>query len=250
MSFQDKVVIVTGAAHGIGKTVALTYAKKGANVVIADINEELGQQVTLHINNQDGGKALFVKTDVSSQHEIISLIHKIMETFGKIDIVINNAGISTFKSFYDVTIEEWDKVINTNLRSVFLVSQEAAKHMRLNKNGGAIVNIASTRAWMSEPNTECYSASKGGIVALTHSLAITLGEDKIKVNSVSPGWIEVNDYEELREIDHKQHPSGRVGRAEDIARACLYLTDEANDFVTGIDLVVDGGMSKKMIYEH
>ncbi|MCK9906341.1 SDR family oxidoreductase, partial [Frankia sp. Cpl3] len=122
-------------------------------------------------------------------------------------------------------MEEWDTVINTNLRSVFLCSREAAKVMRT-QGGGSIVNMASTRALMSEPETEAYAASKGGILALTHALAISFAPDHIRVNAISPGWIEVGDYEALREIDHTQHPSGRVGKPEDIARACLYLTSD------------------------
>lgn len=117
--------------------------------------------------------------------------------------------------------------------------------MRLNERGGAIVSMASTRAQMSEPYTESYAASKGGIVALTHALACSFAPDHIRVNCISPGWIETGDYNALKELDHSQHFSGRVGRPEDIAKACFYLTDERNDFVTGIDLTVDGGMTKK-----
>lgn len=128
-------------------------------------------------------------------------------------------------------------------------SREAAKIMRANENGGSIVSLASTRAFMSEPDTEAYAASKGGIVALTHALARSLGPDQIMVNCLSPGWIETEAYEQLRSIDHAQHLSGRVGVPEDIAQSCLYLTNPANRFVTGINLTVDGGMTKKMMYE-
>ena len=120
--------------------------------------------------------------------------------------------------------------------------------MRRNKDGGAIVNIASTRAIMSEPHSEAYAATKGGIVALTHALATSFSEDRITVNAISPGWIETGDYSKLSKADHEQHLSQRVGKPEDIARACLYLTAKENDFVTGINLVVDGGMTRKMIY--
>jgi NAD(P)-dependent dehydrogenase (short-subunit alcohol dehydrogenase family) len=122
--------------------------------------------------------------------------------------------------------------------------------MRKNESGGSIVNLASTRATMSEPHTEAYAATKGGIVALTHALSISLGDDNITVNAISPGWIETSDYDGLREIDHTQHPSNRVGTPADISRACMYLTNVENDFVTGANLVVDGGMTRKMIYEH
>ncbi|MNS89580.1 3-oxoacyl-[acyl-carrier-protein] reductase FabG [compost metagenome] len=114
---------------------------------------------------------------------------------------------------------------------------------------GSVVNISSTRATMSEPNSEAYAASKGAIISLSHAMAISLGKDGIKVNSISPGWIETGDYEALRPEDHQQHPAGRVGKPADIARACLYLTHPDNTFITGANLVIDGGMTRKMIYE-
>jgi hypothetical protein len=179
---------------------------------------------------------------------VVKLIEKTEERYGRLDILINNAGFGCWKSPYDLTVEEWDSVINTNLRGTFLCSREAAKIMR-KSGGGSIVNIASTRAIMSEPDSESYAASKGGILALTHALAVSLGPDRIRVNAISPGWIETGDYEKLREIDHLQHPAGRVGKPEDIARACLFLTADENSFITGINLVIDGGMTRKMIYE-
>ncbi|MFC5559901.1 glucose 1-dehydrogenase [Ureibacillus thermophilus] len=248
MDFLNKTVIVTGAGNGIGKGVALLYAEKGANVLVADVDEKRGKQ-TVDLIQSKGGNALFVKTDVRFEEEIVRLMEIANLTFGRIDILINNAGISAFKSPFELSIDEWDNIINTNLRSVFLASREAAKYMRNNKEGGSIVNIASTRAIMSEPNSEAYAASKGGIVALTHALAASFSEDRITVNAISPGWIETGDYSKLRDIDHEQHLSKRVGRPEDIARACLYLTAKENNFVTGINLIVDGGMTRKMIYE-
>lgn len=248
MSFQSKVVIVTGAANGIGKGIAQLYAEKQGKVVLADINEEKGKKLEKEIREQ-GRECLFIRTDVREEADIQQLMKTVKDTYGKIDILINNAGVSRFKNFYDLTIEEWDDALNTNLRSVFLCSKEAAKYMRENPKGGAIVNMASTRAIMSEPNSEAYAASKGGIVAITHALAATLSNDHITVNAISPGWIETGDYSKLKPIDHEQHLSKRVGKPEDIAKGCLYLTDEDNDFVTGINLVIDGGMTRKMIYE-
>ncbi|MDF2836594.1 MAG: short chain dehydrogenase family protein [Paenibacillus sp.] len=172
----------------------------------------------------------------------------IEELFGRVDVVVNNAGFGIWKSPYDLEPDEWDHVVNTNLRGTFLCSREAAKLMRKDGTGGSIVNISSTRALMSEPNSEAYAASKGGILSLTHALATSLGPDRITVNAICPGWIETGDYGELRRVDHAQHPSGRVGKPEDIARACLYLTDPRNDFVTGTRITVDGGMTTKMIY--
>ncbi len=247
MDFSNKVVIVTGAANGIGKAVASAFAKTGAKVVAADVDETAGRNSVSSIK-EAGGKALFIKTDVRSEEDIIALMKQAKTTYGRIDILINNAGKMIRKLPYELSLAEWDDVINTNLRSVFLGSREAAKYMRENETGGAIVNIASTRAFMSEPNTESYSATKGGIVALTHALAVSLSDDRITVNSISPGWIETGVYSKLTKADHEQHPSKRVGKTEDIARACLFLTASENNFVTGTNLTIDGGMTKKMIY--
>lgn len=248
MDFSNKTVIITGSGNGIGKGIALHYAEKGANVVLADIDEKAGTQTAARIKEKDG-EALFVQSDVRREKDIVRLMEVAYQTYGQIDILINNAGKMLFKSPYDLSIEEWDDMINTNLRSVFLASREAAKYMRHNKDGGSIVNIASSRAIMSEPNSESYAATKGGIVAITHALAASFSEDRITVNAISPGWIETGDYSKLSKIDHEQHLSKRVGKPNDIARASLYLTAKENDFVTGINLVVDGGMTRKMIYE-
>ncbi|RXJ03818.1 SDR family oxidoreductase [Anaerobacillus alkaliphilus] len=242
-----KVVVVTGGANGIGKEIARQYGGNRYLVVIADRDEAQGQHVTAQII-ADGGEALVIKTDVSVPSNIEELFNKVHSSYGRVDVLINNAGISKWGSPYDLAVSEWDYIINTNLRSVFLCSREAAKMMRDN-GGGSIVNIASTRAIMSEPNSEAYAASKGGILSLTHALAASLGTDNIRVNVVSPGWIETGNYDELRETDHQQHLTNRVGRPSDVAKACLYLTAEDNDFITGTNIIIDGGMTRKMIYE-
>jgi NAD(P)-dependent dehydrogenase (short-subunit alcohol dehydrogenase family) len=247
MNFANKVVVVTGAANGIGRGVAAAYAEKGARVVLADVDTETGKLTAEKIRN-DGGEVSFTQTDVRSEDDITRLFEWTKQKYGTIDILINNAGKGVFKSPYELSIEEWDDVINTNLRAVFLCSREAAKYMQKNEHGGAIVNIASTRALMSEPNSEAYAATKGGIVAITHALAASFSQDYITVNAISPGWIHNGDDALLTEADHKQHFSKRVGKPNDIARACLYLTSSENDFVTGVNLVVDGGMTRKMIY--
>lgn len=243
---MNRVVIVTGAANGIGRGIANSYANNGDKVILADIDVEAGTKQTLELQEQ-GKEAMFIKTDVRIEQDIKNLINQTYQTYGKIDILINNAGKGLFKSPFDVTVEEWDDVIHTNLRSVFLCSREAARYMK--QFGGSIVNIASTRALMSEAHSEGYAATKGGIVAITHALAASFSEYQITVNAISPGWIETGNYEDLRKEDHEQHFSKRVGTPTDIANACLYLTDSKNNFVTGINLVVDGGMTRKMIYE-
>jgi NAD(P)-dependent dehydrogenase (short-subunit alcohol dehydrogenase family) len=247
MNFKDKVVLITGGAKGIGKEIAKAYAKEGARVIIADLDYEAGIKAEEHYSAQ-GLDVVFYAIDLKKPDLIVTMFGFIMNKYGKIDILINNAGLSRFKSIYETTIEEWDEILNVNLRAIFVASKEFAIHMR-NKGGGRIVNISSTRYLMSEPGSEAYAASKGGIVSLTHALALSLSKDKITVNCISPGWIETRDYDGLREIDHKQHPSMRVGRPEDIANACLFLTSNHNDFINGQNIIIDGGMTKKMIYE-
>jgi NAD(P)-dependent dehydrogenase (short-subunit alcohol dehydrogenase family) len=247
MKFTGKAVVITGAGKGIGAALAAAYAAEEATVVVIDRDAATVSRVVAAIK-ESGGNAVGFTTDISSPEEIVAAFGSIGEQLGKVDVLINNAGLSYWKSPYELAIDEWDYVMNTNVRGTFLCSREAAKLMR-EHGGGAIVNLASTRALMSEPNSEAYAASKGGIVALTHALAVSFGSDRIRVNAISPGWIETGDYGALRPEDHEQHPARRVGRPDDIVRACFYLTDPSNDFVTGVNLVVDGGMTRRMIYE-
>lgn len=166
---------------------------------------------------------------------------------------MNNAGFGNWKTIEERTVEEWDEVINVNLRAPYLMVKHLLPAL---KRGAAVVNIASTRALMSEPKGEPYAASKGGLLSLTHALAISLGPRGIRVNAISPGWIEVSEYKkrskrqvpQLREVDHLQHPAGRVGKPEDVANAILFLCSAESSFITGTNLVVDGGMTVKMIY--
>lgn len=247
MSFHGKVVIVTGAGMGIGRAIAKMYAERGAKVVIADSDEHSGQQVEKDIIS-GGRDASFCMTDVREPEEVDRLIEYTIGKYEAIDILVNNAGVSRFQSPFELSVEEWDEMLNINLRGYFLCARAAAWHMK-DSGGGSIINIASTRAMMSEPNSEAYAASKGGIIALSHALAASFSEFGIRVNAISPGWIETGNYDLLSERDHEQHFSKRVGKPEDIARACLFLSEEENDFVTGTNLVVDGGMTRKMIYE-
>lgn len=243
--FASRTVIITGASNGIGAGIARAFAREGANVCIADMDEQKGMEIK-RLLEADGGAAAFFRTDVRLEEDIIKLMDDAVKQFGNIDILINNAGVSRFKPLFELTTAEWDDVISTNLRSVFIGSREAAKRMA---GGGRIINIASTRATMSEPNSEAYASSKGGIVALTHALAASLQDKTITVNCISPGWIQTEDYQLLQEKDHQQHWSKRVGKPEDIARACTYLADHENDFINGQNIVIDGGMTRKMIYE-
>ncbi|MFP7168667.1 SDR family oxidoreductase [Terribacillus sp. 7520-G] len=246
MDFTNKVVVVTGAGNGIGKAVAHAYSQAGAKVAAIDLDRTAAEQTVQEMT----GEGLALQADLRLHNEVTDFMKKAFDHFGQIDILINNAGISEFKNMFELTVEEWDSIINTNLRGTFLASREAAAYMKKSGKGGSIVNMASTRATMSEPDTEAYAATKGGITALTHALAMSLQNDYITVNSISPGWIETKEYDSLRPVDHDQHPSKRVGAPSDIARACLFLTSAENNFINGENLVVDGGMTRKMMYEH
>lgn len=256
MTVEKKVALVTGGAQGIGRAVALNYAKHGYRVVIADIDQEAGAETQADIAAL-GGECLFVPTDVANETDMIHLIDRTEETFGRLDLLISNAGIggSFGTPIEELSTEIFDRVISVNLRAAFLAAKYGIPLLK--RQGGSIVLIASTRALMSEPHTEPYSASKGGLLALTHSLAVSLSGTGVRVNAVSPGWIAVEAWQKsarrsepvLRTEDHSQHPVGRVGKPEDIAAACRFLTSEDAGFITGTNLVVDGGMTVKMIYE-
>jgi NAD(P)-dependent dehydrogenase (short-subunit alcohol dehydrogenase family) len=190
---------------------------------------------------------VLIAGDIGKERTAARAVETLVKRFDRLDAVVSNAGIMIRKPLRQLTLAQWHRVIDTNLTATFLLARAAERELR--KAHGAIVTIASTRALMSEANTESYSASKGGIVALTHALAISLGPD-IRVNCVSPGWIDTKGYDALRRKDHAQHPLGRVGKPEDIAEMVAFLLDpQRSGFVTGANFVVDGGMTRKMIYE-
>ena len=246
MDYRDKVVLVTGGAKGIGKAIGNEYLVLGATVIIADI-DATGSEAAVQEWRQKGFKADAHTIDLQDTVAIEKMFETLVAKYRKIDILINNAGKGIFKPMHELTTDEWNEIINLNLRATFVASREFARYNR-NFGYGRIINIASTRAIMSEAKSEAYAASKGGIVSLTHALALSLSEANVTVNSISPGWIVNCNYEQLAPAEHHQHPSRRVGRPEDIARMCVFLTDEKNDFITGQNMVVDGGMTKKMIY--
>lgn len=251
--YEDNVVVVTGGAQGIGYAISKAYLDEGAYVCILDIDKEALEELEGSNFKDYKDRVMYIVCNLEREEEIKRSCDKILERFRKVDILINNAGIGSTKSIFERDTSEWDRVINVNLRAPYLMAKYLGRNI---KEGGSIVNIASTRAFMSEPNTEPYSASKGGIIALTHSLAVSLSRYKIRVNCISPGWIETSNFKkssnrrepQLREIDHLQHPAGRVGIPEDVAYACLFLTSKRAGFITGINLTVDGGMTIKMIY--
>ncbi|MCC2686501.1 MAG: oxidoreductase [Paenibacillaceae bacterium] len=253
---MSKVVAITGGAQGIGRATALLFAQEGWRVSIADLDKEAGFEV-IRMIRETGGQAIFMRVDVSDGTAVDRWLTLTAEDFGGIDALINNAGIGRKAPALELTLADFDRVLAVGVRATFLCSQKAGKYMK-EQGGGAIINISSTRALMSEPNTEAYAASKGGILALTHAMAVSLGPHGIRVNAISPGWIETGEWQytpraripEHSDRDRKQHPVGRVGVPNDIAQACLFLADSrTSGFMTGQNLVIDGGMTIRMIYE-
>ena len=229
-----KTILITGGAHGIGRGCVEYFLKSGWSVTAVDIQPM-----------ESGERFEAVSGDTSLEATAQRAVEKTIERFGRLDALINNAGVSALGKFSvaDLSLEEWNRVIGVNLTGYFLMAKYAAPFLCEAK--GAIVNIASTRAMMSEPDGEAYAASKGGVVALTHALAVSLGPD-VRVNCISPGWIETRKEAEHSASDRAQHPAGRVGTPQDIAELAAYLISAG--FVTGQNVVVDGGMTKKMIY--
>lgn len=242
-------VLITGASNGIGYGLALAYAENGATVLACDKDREGGKKLAKEIHAR-GGRCYFHYCDVANPSSIDRMFQRIKNDNHSFSVLINNAGISEFTNMFDLNVEDWDLVLNTNLRSVFLLSKQASEIWKEKEQKGRIVNIASTRAFMSEPDSEGYAASKGGIIALTHAMAASLSPYSICVNSISPGWIHTGNHDKLREIDHQQHLSNRVGQVNDVVKAAFFLSDKDNDFVTGENITIDGGMTRKMIYEH
>jgi NAD(P)-dependent dehydrogenase (short-subunit alcohol dehydrogenase family) len=246
MATYGKRVVVTGGAQGIGLATALAFHRNNDWVFAIDEDMEALSELPTGI--------IRVRADLANPEDVARACHHVLSQAMTVDVLVNNAGIGgSGKDVVETPLEEWDRILNVNLRAYWLMAKHLVPSM---SQGSAIVNVASTRALQSEPNTEAYAASKGGVVALTHSLAISLAERQIRVNCVSPGWIDVTrakksaskNPEVLRPIDHEQHPAGRVGAPEDVAAAIMYLSSTMSGFVTGTNLVVDGGMTRKMIY--
>lgn len=238
-------VFITGGGHGIGRAIVEAFTAAGDNVAFCDIDTERGEEVA------KASGARFYALNVCDKEALEGVIKELLEEWGDLDIIINNVGIGGFESITESSVENFERVINTNLRSAFITSRLLAIHREKigNTNSyGRIVNLCSTRYLQSEAGTEAYAASKGGIWSLTHALAISLAPYHITVNCIAPGWISVNEDEVLRPEDHEFHPSGRVGRAEDIANCCIFLCDAKSDFINGQCITLDGGVTKRMIY--
>lgn len=238
-------VFVTGGGHGIGRSIVEAFVKEGDRVAFCDIDIARGREVT------SATGARFFALDVCDKNALENAVQTLLDQWGDLDIIVNNVGIGGFEPITATTIEHFEMILNTNLRSTFITSRLLAIHrekMGATNHYGRIVNLCSTRYLQSEAGTEAYAASKGGIWSLTHALAVSLAPYHITVNCIAPGWISVNKDEILRPEDHAFHLSGRVGCANDIAHTCLFLCEEKSDFINGQCITVDGGVTKKMIY--
>jgi NAD(P)-dependent dehydrogenase (short-subunit alcohol dehydrogenase family) len=251
MQNEPRVAIVTGGAQGIGMAITQHLYAEGWRVMVADCDEEAGQELVEELAVPEWVD--FIPTDVSDVEQARTMVEETAASFGGIDLLVNNAGFGFGKPITELSLDDWNRVLGTNLTGSFLCAKYAVPYLR--ERDGVIVNIASTRALMSEPHTEAYAASKGGLVALTHALAASLGP-AVRVNCISPGWIDTSAWKKhsarrspvLTPEDHAQHLVGRVGTPEDIAALVSFLASPHSGFITGQNIVIDGGMTKKMIY--
>jgi len=251
---EGRVALVTGAGQGIGRAIAARFLDEGASVVLVEIDREAGEDARDELSAR--GRVLLELADIAEESAIAGAVSAAVAWGGALDIVVNNAAIVPEQRVPITKLDRatWQRSLDVNLTAPMLFAREAVPHLRARH--GSIVNLTSTRALMSEPNTEPYSATKGGLVALTHALAISLGPE-VRVNAIAPGWIATDLWKsrkhrgepKLSQEDHAQHPVGRVGRPEDVAGLAAWLVSDEAGFVTGQVFTIDGGMTRKMIYE-
>jgi len=246
MRLENKVALVSGGARGIGAAITKILAQEGAKVVIGDVLEDAGQKTAAEINDA-GGECVFVRLDVTSEAAWNSAVGEAVSRFGKLDILVNNAGVTSRGMIEDISVDDWTRVMDVNVKGGFLGTKASIPLMRAN-GGGSIVNISSGAAIAPQPNTSgAYSASKGAVRIFTKSTAIQYAGENIRCNSVHPGPVETDMLNLSREDDTElatmkaRVPLGRFGSAEDIAYGVLYLASDESSFVTGSELVIDGG---------
>lgn len=241
MDFNDKVVVITGGANGIGRCLVEEFLKVGAYVAFIDIDVEAATKL---VNEYNSERLLFVQGDIANEEVIVNFVKKVVARFNQVDYLINNACISKKGILSQCSFDDFNYVLKIGVSAPYMLTMLLLEHFKPN---AAIVNIASSRALMSQKDTESYSAAKGGISTLTHALSISLA-GKVRVNSISPGWIDTGAFGELSTEDILQHPVKRVGHPLDITKMVFFLCSDASGFITGENITVDGGMSKQMIY--
>ncbi len=243
---KGQVYAVTGGALGIGRCLVEELARRGARVAFIDKEDGAGRTLAEPL----GGDVLFVPGDVAEEEALRTFVQRTTETFGGVDVLINNACLHRQGLLASCSCEDFNYVLRVGVTAPYMLTQLFLPYFR---DGASVVNITSTRAFMSQADTESYSAAKGGISALTHAMAVSLA-GRVRVNAIAPGWIDTGAYHDpayqpnYSKADTAQHPSGRVGTPMDILRAVLFLSDRENSFIDGETLTVDGGMTRRMIY--
>ena len=247
MRLEGKVAFISGGSRGQGAAEAKLFAKEGASVVMGDILEDEGKRLEAEIN-ESGGRALFVKLDVTSESEWQDAIGQTVRTFGKLDVLVNNAAIYSRSGVEDTSVEEWDRIMAVNVKGVFLGTKHSITEMR-KAGGGSIINISSTAGLVGSPRSSAYTASKGGVRLLTKSTAVQYAADGIRANSIHPGPIDtdmiadnIGTPEGLAESVARV-PLGRVGNVDDVAYGALFLASDESSYMTGSELVIDGGVT-------
>ncbi|GIW64384.1 MAG: beta-ketoacyl-ACP reductase [Patescibacteria group bacterium] len=248
MKLQNKVAIITGAGSGIGKSTALIFAKEGAKVVVANRREDKGQNTVDEIKKQ-GGEAMFIKTDVSNWDDVSNMVERVVQSYGEVDILVNNAGVLRMGPLTEVNEDDWNYVLNINLKGVFYTMKKIIPLM-IKQGKGKIINIASIAGLVGFEQIGPYCASKGGVIALTREAALEYAKNKININCIAPGVIRTEmtgmlEDEQTNSYYRLQTPYPRLGEGEDIGYAALYLASDESDFMTGQVMVVDGGWTIK-----
>ncbi|MGE5305497.1 MAG: SDR family NAD(P)-dependent oxidoreductase [Alphaproteobacteria bacterium] len=242
MRLENQVAIVTGAGRNIGEDIAKLFAQEGASVAVVDLDEARGKRVANEINTVTPKRAISVVCDVASSESVEKMVQFVVNQFGGVDILVNNAAWTDHKNLFDITEEEWDRVMNVCLRSVWYCTRSAAKVMIAQKKRGKIVNVASTSGHWGRKEATAYTTAKAGVLNLTRSIAVQLAPEGIRVNSISPNRIgSPVGQEEIPENRVVKNLAGRRGIPMDIAKAALFLASDESDFIYAVDLPVDGG---------
>ncbi len=250
MKLTGQVAVVTGGGSGQGRATAQLFAQEGAKVVVGDVNANGAEETAGLINRQEGGQASAIRVDVTKADEVRHLVETAVSRYGRLDILINNAGTTLFKGIEETTEEDWDRIVNTNLKGVFLGCKYAIPAMR-KSGGGSIVNIASVAGLIGMPQHFAYCAAKAGVIHLTKSLALDHGQENIRINCICPGGVRTPMLGEVIDINNpaqtervaRQHALGRIAEPEEIGRVSLFLCSEEASFMTGAAVTVDGGVA-------